>query len=237
MKTSVCKYKNISVEELQKLFNESISFNEVMRKLGYSANRGKSYIGLKKYVQENNINFEHFKGKAHGTANTAKYELNDILVRDSKYCNQTSLKKRILRNNLLEYKCYCCGITEWLNKPIVLQLHHINGNNRDNRIENLQLLYPNCHSQTDSFCGKIIDKQEQPKENTIKVDNSKIIPKDKLIELLSLYSFVEIGRLYNVSDNAVRRWCKKYNLPYKRRDVTIYLNENGIEDKRRKWML
>jgi len=55
---------------------------------------------------------------------------------------------------LLEYKCSICGINTWLNKPLTLQLDHINGDNRDNRIEILRLLCPNCHSQTDNFCGK-----------------------------------------------------------------------------------
>ena len=64
------------------------------------------------------------------------------------------LKKYAIENNLLFNKCYKCGLTMWNDKPLKLQLHHINGDNRDNRIENLQLLCPNCHSQTDNFCKK-----------------------------------------------------------------------------------
>ena len=66
----------------------------------------------------------------------------------------TKFKNRLIKANLIEYKCSCCGITEWNGKPLTLQLHHINGNNRDNRLENLTFLCPNCHSQTDNFSGK-----------------------------------------------------------------------------------
>lgn len=74
------------------------------------------------------------------------------MVENSTYSNMTKFKSRLIKANLIEYKC--CGITEWNGKPLTLQLHHINGNNRDNRLENLTFLCPNCHSQTDNFSGK-----------------------------------------------------------------------------------
>lgn len=57
----------------------------------------------------------------------------------------------MLNHKLKQYKCEICGISEWLGNPITLQLHHINGNPLDDRLENLQILCPNCHSQTDSY--------------------------------------------------------------------------------------
>lgn len=149
-----CKYKSISIEELKRIVSESITFAEVMRKLGYTQNRGNSYGRFKKYIKDNNIDVSHFKGRSHGTSKTAKYTLEEILVKDTKYTNMTKLKNRVLKSNLLEYKCAICGITHWNNQPLTLQLDHINGDNRDNRIENLRLLCPNCHSQTETFCGK-----------------------------------------------------------------------------------
>lgn len=149
-----CKYKSISIEQLKELVKESISISELMRKLGYTANRGSSFIGLSQYLKDNNISTEHFKGKAHGTSNTERYSLDQILIKDSTYSNLTSLKNRVLKAGLLEYKCSSCGISKWKDKPITLQLHHINGDNRDNRIENLTLLCPNCHSQTENYCKK-----------------------------------------------------------------------------------
>ena len=54
----------------------------------------------------------------------------------------------------VEYKCSCCGIAEWNNKPIVLQIEHIDGNPKNNRIENVCWICPNCHTQTDTWGSK-----------------------------------------------------------------------------------
>jgi hypothetical protein len=68
--------------------------------------------------------------------------------------NRTHLKKRLIAAGLKQNQCEVCGLTEWLAKPLSMALHHINGDGRDNRLENLQLLCPNCHSQTDNFSGR-----------------------------------------------------------------------------------
>lgn len=52
------------------------------------------------------------------------------------------------------HKCECCGLSEWLNKPITIELEHIDGNNQNNTKSNLKLLCPNCHSQTDTWRGR-----------------------------------------------------------------------------------
>jgi len=68
--------------------------------------------------------------------------------------NIGKLKGKLIREGLLEYKCYECGIFEWRYKKLILQLHHKNGNSIDNDIGNLCLLCPNCHSQTDNYAGR-----------------------------------------------------------------------------------
>ena len=122
-----------------------------MRKLGYESNKGASSSYLRKYLKENSIDISKFSKNNIYNFSHPKSDFKDILVSDSTYTNLSVLKSRMIKENLFEYKCSECGITEWNGKPIVLQLDHINGNNRDHMIENLRLLCPNCHSQTETY--------------------------------------------------------------------------------------
>ena len=76
------------------------------------------------------------------------------LVKGSKRRNNT-IKKVLLRDNLIDYTCNECMLEPfWNNQELTLELHHVNGDSGDNRIENLQFLCPNCHSQTENHRGK-----------------------------------------------------------------------------------
>ncbi len=88
-----------------------------------------------------------------GGANN-KYELSDILNGLHPQYPTLKLKNRLLKENLLEYKCSNCEISNWLGKSLALHLDHIDGNSHNHKLENLRLLCPNCHSQTDTWCGK-----------------------------------------------------------------------------------
>jgi hypothetical protein len=83
-----------------------------------------------------------------------KFELKDILDGKHPQYPTLKLKNRLVKEKILEYKCTHCGIFEWNKKDISLQLDHIDGNNHNHKLENLRLLCPNCHSQTDTWCGK-----------------------------------------------------------------------------------
>ena len=73
--------------------------------------------------------------------------------------NRGHLKKRLIAAGLVENRCAECGLSEWRGKPLVLQLHHLNGDGRDNRVENLVLLCANCHSQTPNWGGRNVRRR------------------------------------------------------------------------------
>lgn len=64
------------------------------------------------------------------------------------------LKQRLFGLGLKSAQCERCGIADWRGRPLGMALHHINGDGADNRLENLQILCPNCHSQTENFAGR-----------------------------------------------------------------------------------
>jgi 5-methylcytosine-specific restriction endonuclease McrA len=68
-------------------------------------------------------------------------------------------KAKLLREGHLANRCRECGISEWQGKPLAVQIDHINGIGSDWRIENLRMLCPNCHSQTDTFAGRNVRRE------------------------------------------------------------------------------
>jgi DNA-binding CsgD family transcriptional regulator len=79
--------------------------------------------------------------------------IEELLVADT-YRGRFNLKLRLLREGLKEERCERCGLMDWRGLPLTLALHHVNGKRNDNRLENLELLCPNCHSQTSNFAGR-----------------------------------------------------------------------------------
>lgn len=154
------KWKTFSEEEIKEIVASSLSMREVARKLGYAQDGGGTMASLKKMVEELSLDISHFKGQSWNRDNF-NYDGFDI---DTKKKNGKTTKKPLvaLRGN----KCECCGLEEWLGKPINLEVHHLNGDRTDNRLENLQLLCPNCHSYTPTF-AKSGDKRPKTEEEFV----------------------------------------------------------------------
>lgn len=277
------KYKYTN-EQLKEAVLKSLSLSQVCRELGIRPAGGNFKI-LRCKIESEKIDISHFTGQAWNVGIRYRpikklYKLEDILIENSLYRSSSKLKARLIKEGLKEAKCEICNNSKWLDKDINLEIHHINGINTDNRIENLQVLCPNCHSYTDNFRGKnqkksaLSEKREveyrkfkealtedadgnlepslknkegaetlhgKPKAKKVssektcsnceikftrksgrfcsvecyRIYNSKNRP--SVIELIETitrldYNLVQVGRHYNVSDSAVRKWCILYKI-------------------------
>ena len=84
----------------------------------------------------------------------SKIPTNEIIEGNHPYYQTLKLKKRLLKEGIKENKCDICSITEWNNEVISMQLDHIDGNSHNHILSNLRMVCPNCHSQTNTYCGK-----------------------------------------------------------------------------------
>ena len=168
----------------------------------------------------------------------------------------TNQLSKTIRNYLLDevdYQCELCGWGEInpYTEKVPLEIHHKDGNYLNNSKSNLQVLCPNCHSLTSNYkalnkngredrfqsrknycidCKKEISAgavrcRECSDKNRI---TEKPITREELKQLIRFKPFTEIGKLYNVSDNAIRKWCAGYNLPTKKKDIKAYSDEEWV---------
>lgn len=86
--------------------------------------------------------------------------IGELLVVGRAQTARCHLKRRLLDEGLKSNKCEQCGLTQWRSQPLSMALHHVNGNGKDNRLQNLELLCPNCHSQTENFAGRKLARAE-----------------------------------------------------------------------------
>jgi 5-methylcytosine-specific restriction endonuclease McrA len=142
--------KKYSDEEIRIFLSESYSLWEFCKKIGYKNKSSRTYQVIKQNLTDRNICLKDYPHLYKKLGITSKKSNQDIFHENSVY-DRKDLRRKIIKEGILEYKCSVCGISEWMNKSLTLQLDHINGINNDNRIENLRFLCPNCHTQTSTW--------------------------------------------------------------------------------------
>lgn len=153
-------------EQFVELIKNSTNISEVLFKLGYSI-KGNSwgFSQVRRRMDDLNLNPSDFKGKSAMLEKNKETELTaEMLLKENCKHNRNCLRRFIIKNNLIPYKCAICGTTEWNGKTLSLELDHINGINNDNRLENLRFLCPNCHSQTTTYGSRNQQRNESKYE-------------------------------------------------------------------------
>lgn len=203
---------------------KSNTLTELVVLLGYSKNNTNYRKALKQFLLDNSINLKQFNPQKR-----KKRNIEDYLVINGPSINTHFLKLKLIKLGYLENKCNICTLTNWLNKPISLHLDHINGVSNDNRIENLRLLCPNCHSQTDTYAGKNLKNKPRLKKNLS-------ISKDSLIEEVKNSSITSVANKYSVSWQTIKNIVgdvqinrTKINWPSKEY-ILSYLENNSMEE-------
>lgn len=235
MRKRKSKIWSTSKDDLAKIVSSASSFSEILRSLSLTTKGTSNFGSLKKRLVEDCIDYSHIRlgicsNKGRKFPNAPKASLENILVVGSSY-NRGNLKKRLIKEGLLEYKCNKCGISDgWQGEFISLQLDHINGVPDDNRLCNLRLLCPNCHSQTRNFSGRANKKMISLKIIKIREPRSSKRPsKEDLQSLLWVEPTVKIAKKYGVSDNAVAKWCRCYGLSKPPRGYWARLQSSVVE--------
>lgn len=244
------KFNKFSKEELENIINKYNDWSYIMNEIGY---KSCSYVmQLKEKCDSLGITYCHVI-YPEVISITKYYTLDEILVKDSPYCGgMQKLLKRLKTERNWEHKCSVCNLTTWNEKPIPLEIDHIDGCHSNNTYENLRAICPNCHAQTDTYKGKNTavcknntnKKKQVPEPIPKKVYESKVCTGcSKVIHHRNLQctvcrakdvfesgqyrkverpsyeqlqkdihemSVVQVGKKYGVSDNAIRKWIKKY---------------------------
>lgn len=234
----------------KEIVENSYSFKGCLKNLGYKSYSGDSVAILREKIESMKIDISHFDFPK----KTKRCEEN-IFIENST-ADQSTLRLWYFRGSYSPYICSICGQEPlWNGKELTLILDHINGINNDDRLENLRWVCPNCNQQLETTngknkqrkfgLGKVAKKRNikrrcvdcgcetQGKVRCRKCDNiykrSRIPERDVLKDLIRNHSFVSIGKMFGVTDNAVRKWCDSYNLPRKTSDIKKISNEEWAD--------
>ena len=148
------KLRKYTRDELEAAITRSKLLRQTLITLNVSPYGG-NYEVLKKAIRHFKLDTSHFTGQAwnKGKKLAPKRPIAEYLTRQSTVSSY-KLKNRLLRESVFEAKCSSCDNSSWLDQPIPLELDHINGDNKDNRLSNLRMLCPNCHALTPTYRSK-----------------------------------------------------------------------------------
>lgn len=207
---------------------------------------------LNSYLKQMNVEYAGQQSKKGQYKGGREYRPASFYFDNSHPIHSHRLKEKLIRDGLKKNECELCGISTWREVKIPLELHHKNNNHFDNHFENLMILCPNCHSiqegnsganvgkyntlndkkEIATFCcdcGKAISSRAIRCKSCAAIERQKGSTNKPNRETLKLLirttSFLEIGRQFGVSDNAVRKWCDGYKLPRKAREIKNYSQE------------
>lgn len=145
-------------EQIARAVKLSRSLAQVLVKLGFKPGGSRQSV-LKERIGELRLDTSHFVGqgwrKGSAIPVVPTTPLAQLLV-EGRFVRTNRLKWRLIREGLKELVCEVCRRREWNGRPIPLELDHINGRRDDNRLDNLRVLCPNCHAQTDTYRGRNI---------------------------------------------------------------------------------
>jgi len=213
------------------------NWSQALRRLGLRA-AGGNHAVLKRWARVWGIPTDHFSPHAGVVEQLRRppVPLADVLVKGSRY-KRASLKRRLYAEGLKHPVCELCGQGElWRGRRMSLILDHINGVHDDNRLENLRIVCPNCAATLDTHCARNLPRpmcptcgsefrrrrggqtycslrcwHESPEFKAI--ERRRKVPRpsyEQLVADLEQMSWIAVGAKYGVSDNAVRKWMRRY---------------------------
>lgn len=166
--------KNLDVNVLREAVKEVSSWRALALKLGMTYPSASIYSTVRPFCLRNGIDFGHFLGQAsnRGKARPEYRNPIDLYLTNELRISSHALKLKLIEEGLKAHRCEVCNRTHWNEKPIPIQLHHLDGNSTNNVFENLQIICPNCHAQTSNYCSK---NRATPKKKQRLVTNEELL--------------------------------------------------------------